>query len=100
MINFVDFVAIPAELVGGEVMSAVLLPGSEFGVTTIIKENFGVSREEAVEIASFLDRFGGCSRGLFMQEYRIRFGHRDSAVRQAVVLSMDALFSIELTAVA
>jgi len=101
MKNTVDlraFVGIPATIVGGEKMSAVLDPDSEFGVAEILKYNFAISQGEAVDIARWLVFNSGRGAKFFEMDWKWHWGKSDTAMREAVVGAWQSLCSIELTA--
>lgn len=97
-IDFRAFVAIPATVVGGEKISAVLEGGSEFGVAQLIKTFCpGVSLGEAVDIADWLVRNSGRSDKFFSMDSAWVSRGCDTAFREAVLMSWQSLCSIELT---
>ena len=98
-LDFSTFVVLPATIIGGEKISAVLLPDSNLGVAHVVYSAGGISTTEAREIADWLVLNSGRSAGSLSAEAKWFFSSYDTAFREVVASAWQSISSIELTTI-
>ena len=93
---FSDLVVVGACVLGGEKISAVLAPGSELGVASVVMDFGGISLGEAGEIADWLVYNSGRSASSLGAVAKWEFSGRDTAFREVVHSARTSLCTIAL----